>query len=379
MTGLDERDTREDVKPVTVHYRADVVGSLVGPPELHRARRALADGSITHAEYKRVEDRAVDGILDMQEEAGVDIVTDGELRRTHFAGPLIDACDGLEDKPAPSRPYYGPDGEPLVNTTPRSITSRLRLRRGLVTEEFTYARARTDKPVKMTLPAPTNLVHFWSPDHSRDAYPDPFDLFTHAADILREQIDELVRLGCTDIQLDAPELATVVDEAQREHYAAVGVDPDRLVDEGIELLNDLAARSDVRVALHLCKGSKYRGWAAEGGYDMIASRVFSRATNFDSFLLEYDDQRSGSFAPLSAVPDDKIVVVGLISTRRAEMEPLDLVRERLEEAARYYPREQLAISTQCGFASGLEGDAEKLQFQRAKLTRVAEAAQSLWP
>lgn len=363
---------------MTVRYRADVVGSLLGPAELHQARRSLADGSITAPEYKKVEDRAVDEMLAMQEQAGVDIVTDGELRRTHFAGPLLDACDGLEDKPAPSRPYYGPDGEPLVNTTPRSFTSRLRLRRGLVTEEFTYARARTSKPVKITLPSPTNLVHFWSPEHSREAYPDPFDLFADATEVLRQQIDELVRLGCTDIQLDAPELATVVDEAQRRHYAEVGVDPDRLVDEGIEMLNDLAGRSDVRVALHLCKGSKYRGWAATGGYDMIAARVFGRATNFDSFLLEYDDERSGSFAPLTAVPDDKVVVVGLISTRRAEVEPLELVRERLEEAARYYPREQLAISTQCGFASGLEGDAEKLKFQRVKLTRVAEAAHSLW-
>ena len=369
---------RDGAGAVTVRHRADVVGSLLGPAELHEARLAHAAGSMSAAEYKRVEDRAVDEIIAMQEQAGVDIVTDGELRRTHFAGPLIDACDGLEDKPAPERPYYGPDGEPLVNTTPRSVTSPLRLRRGLVTEEFTYARARTRKPVKMTLPAPTNLVHFWSPEHSREAYPDPFALFADATEVLRVQIAELTRLGCTDIQLDAPELATVIDETQRRHYAQVGVDPDRLVEEGIEMLDELAASTDARMSLHLCKGSKYRGWAASGGYDAIAGRVFRRATNFDAFLLEYDDERSGSFEPLAALPDDKIVVLGLISTRRAEIEPLELVRERVEEAARYHPREQLAISTQCGFASGLVGDAEKLSFQRAKLERVAEAAHSLW-
>jgi len=130
---------------MNVRYRADVVGSLLGPPELAEARRAHAAGEIDAREFKRVEDRAVDQVLALQEDAGVDVVTDGELRRTHFAGPLIDACDGLEDKPAPSRPYYGPDGRPIINETPRSVTSRLVLRRGLVTEEYVYARGHTDK------------------------------------------------------------------------------------------------------------------------------------------------------------------------------------------------------------------------------------------
>ena len=362
-----------------VRHRADVVGSLLGPAELHAARAALAAGSITPREFKAVEDRAVDQVIAMQEAAGVDVVTDGELRRSHYAGPLLDACDGLDDKPAPARAYFSPSGEEFVNTTSRSVTGPLRLRRGLVTEEFTYARARTRKPIKVTLPSPTNLVGFWSPEHSVAAYPDPFALFADAAEILAGQIDELARLGCTDIQLDAPELAILVDERRREHDARLGIDPDRLLDEGIELLNALAARSDIHFALHLCKGSKHRGWGASGGYEAIARRVFGGATNFDSFLLEWDDERSGSFAPLEAVPDDKVVVLGLLSTRRAELEPLDLLEQRVAEAARFFPREQFAISTQCGFASGLVGDEENLRFQHAKLARVAEAAHRLWP
>lgn len=359
--------------------RAEVVGSLLGPPELTEARRALQDGRITAAAFKRVEDGAIDDIIAMQEEAGVDVVTDGELRRSHFAGPLLDACDGFEDKPAPERPYFSPTGQKIVNVTPRSITAPLRLARGLVTEEYVYARARASRPVKVTLPAPTNMVLFWSPIHSREAYPDPFDLFADAAEVIRQHIAELARLGCTNVQLDAPELGNLVDEAQRKHLLEVGIDPDRMLEEGIVLLNDLAARSDMYFSLHLCKGSKHRGWGAVGGYDAIASRVFRGARNFDAFLLEYDDERSGSFEPLGSVPDDKIVVLGLVSTRRAELEPLELLRARVEEAAKYFPREQLAVSTQCGFASGLQGDEENLRFQRAKLERVAEGARALWP
>jgi 5-methyltetrahydropteroyltriglutamate--homocysteine methyltransferase len=248
-----------------------------------------------------------------------------------------------------------------------------------VTEEFAYARSRTSKPIKVTLPSPTNMAGFWSPEHSAAAYPDPFVLFADAAEILHREIDELVRLGCRDIQIDAPELAILVDERRREHNARLGIDPDRLLDEGVGLLNELAAGSDARFALHLCKGSKYRGWGANGGYDAIARRVFSRATNFDSFLLEWDDERSGSFAPLEAVSHDKIVVLGLVSTRRTEVESLELLERRVAEAATFFPWEQLAISTQCGFASGLVGDEENLRFQHAKLARVAEAAHSLWP
>lgn len=361
-----------------VVHRADVVGSLLGPAELHEARAALAAGSIGPLEFKVVEDRAVDQVIALQEAAGVDIVTDGELRRSHYAGPLLDACQGIEDRPAPERTYFTSTGEEFVNATPRSVTGTLRLRRGLVTEEFTYARSRTSKPIKVTLPSPTNMVGFWSPQHSVAAYPDPFELFTDAAEILRGEIDELVRLGCTEIQLDAPELAILVDERRREHDARLGIDPDRLLDEGIELLNALAARSDAHFALHLCKGSKYRGWGATGGYDAIANRVFRGATNFDSFLLEWDDERSGSFAPLQAVPHDKVVVLGLVSTRRTELEPLELLERRVAEAAKFFPREQFAVSTQCGFASGLIGDDESLRFQHAKLARVAEAAHSLW-
>jgi methionine synthase II (cobalamin-independent) len=362
-----------EVRPLDVDERLEVLDHLDSGEQ-----RRHAGGEIGTREFKRIEDRAVDQVLELQEDAGVDVVTDGELRRTHFAGPILDACDGLEDKLAPSRPYYGPDGRPIVNETPRSVTGKLVPSRALVTEEYVYARGHTDKPIKVTLPSPTNIAHFWSPEHSRDAYPDPFDLFADAADVLRREIDELARLGCTDVQLDAPELATVVDEIQAQHYASVGIDPQRFVAEGIAMLNDLASHPAISFTLHLCKGSKYRGWAAAGGYHAIAERVFAGATSFDSFLLEYDDERSGTFDPLRAIPDDKVVALGLVSTRRPEIESIELIEARVAEAAKHFPREQLALSTQCGFASGLVGDAESMRFQHDKLARVAEAAHRLW-
>lgn len=361
-----------------VSYRADVVGSLVAPPELETARDAHRAGSLSPAQFKRVEDAAIDEVIALQEAAGVDVVTDGELRRTHFAGPLIDACDGLEAKPAPQRRYYTSSGDKTTTETPRSVTGHLTLRRSLVTEEFVYARRQASKPIKITLPAATMMAMFWSPEHSRPAYRDAFELFADAVGILKQEVDELARLGCEVIQIDAPELAMLVDPDQREHFAGVGIDPDRLLTEGIEMLNAVASRSDVQFALHLCKGSKNRGFMAKGGYDAIASQVFRGATAFDQFLLEYDDDRSGSFEPLKAVSDDKVVVLGLVSTRRSELEEVPTLINRINEAARHFPREQLALSTQCGFASGLRGDEAGMKFQSDKLRLVAETAHQAW-
>ena len=362
-----------------VSHRADVVGSLVAPPELETARDAYRSGSLSPRGFKRVEDAAVDKVIALQEAAGVDVVTDGELRRTHFAGPLIDACDGLEAKPAPQRRYYTSSGEKTVTETPRSVTGRLTLRRNLVTEEFVYARRQASRPVKVTLPAPTMMAMFWSPEHSRPAYRDAFDLFADAVDILRHEVDELGRLGCDLVQFDAPELAMLVDPDQRDHFASVGIDPDRFLAEGIELLNAVASQPDVDFALHLCKGSKNRGFMAKGGYEAIASQVFRGANAFDQFLLEYDDDRSGNFEPLKAIPDDKIVVLGLVSTRRPDLEDVPTLISRINEAARHFPRDQLAVSTQCGFASGLRGDEDEMKFQSDKLALVAETARQAWP
>ncbi|MCS6927616.1 MAG: cobalamin-independent methionine synthase II family protein, partial [Candidatus Binatia bacterium] len=227
--------------------------------------------------------------------------------------------------------------------------------------------------------SPLMLALFWSPEHSTAAYSDPFALFADAVDILRQEIRELAGLGCQYIQIDAPELATLVDESQRRMtYEARGVSPERMLGEGVDMLNALADAPGVTFGLHLCRGNNAGRWMSQGGYEAIAEQVFRRATKYDIFLLEYDDWRSGSFEPLTAIPQDKIVVLGLVSTKTNTLEPAEDVIARIRAASHYIPLERLAVSTQCGFASVLQGNPISEATQEAKLRRVVEVARRVW-
>jgi 5-methyltetrahydropteroyltriglutamate--homocysteine methyltransferase len=260
-----------------------------------------------------------------------------------------------------------------------AIVGKLRRRRSLAAEEFVYLRARARKPIKATLPSPLMLALLWSPTFSRDAYPDPFQLFADAADIVRAEIAELAALGCRYIQIDAPELATLVDPTTRaKAYAEQGVSPERMLGEGIDLLNAVADAPGVTFGLHLCRGNNAGKWMASGGYDSIAQQVFRRATRYHVLALEYDDWRSGDFTPLAEVPADKIVVLGLVSTKSDALETQDGLIARIEEAGRYVPRDRLALSTQCGFASVLDGNPIAWSTQAAKLKLVADVARRVW-
>jgi len=211
------------------------------------------------------------------------------------------------------------------------------------------------------------------------AYSDPFALFADAVDILRQEVRELVDLGCQYIQIDAPELATLVDESQRRGaYEARGVSPERMLTEGVEMLNALADASGVTFGLHMCRGNNAGHWMSQGGYEIISKQVFQRATKYDIFLLEYDDWRSGSFEPLRDIPRDKIVVLGLVSTKKNEIEPAEGLIARITEAGHYFPQEQLALSTQCGFASVMQGNPITEAAQAAKLQLVTDIARRVW-
>jgi 5-methyltetrahydropteroyltriglutamate--homocysteine methyltransferase len=224
------------------------------------------------------------------------------------------------------------------------------------------------------------LALLWSPRFSAGAYPDPFKLFAEAVDLLRDEVHELAVLGCTYIQIDAPELATLVDPTTRSRaYEAQGVSTDRMLGEGIDMLNAVADAPGVTFALHLCRGNNAGMWMSEGGYESISKQVFQRANRYDIFLLEYDDARSGGFEPLRDVPMDKRVVLGLVSTKSDALEPADMLAARIDEAARFFPRNQLALSTQCGFASGMNGNLIREETQAAKLRLVAETAHRVWP
>ena len=223
------------------------------------------------------------------------------------------------------------------------------------------------------------LALWWSPEHSTAAYTEPFTLFADAVDILRQEVRELAGLGCQYIQIDAPELATLVDDSQRQAlYEARGISTARMLGEGIEMLNAIADAPGVTFGLHLCRGNNQGRWVSQGGYEVISKQVFRRATKYDVFLLEYDDWRSGSFAPLADIARDKRIVLGLISTKQNVIEPTEGIIARIEEASRYFPREQLALSTQCGFASVLQGNPITEAVQEAKLRLVADVAHRVW-
>ena len=356
--------------------RSDVIGSLLRPPDLKAARERWERGELPAAALKQVEDRAVDEAVELQEAAGLDVVTDGELRRYAFFGHLIDALDGFDKFGGWAIPFHNEAGERLVFKRP-VVVDKLRWRRSMCAEELTYLRARTRKPAKVTLISTQQAAAYYDPDKSAGAYPTRDAYLADIVDLTRREIEELARLGCGYVQIDAPQYAALLDPELREGYRRRGSDPDRLIDRCIEMDNAvIGEHPGVTFGLHICRGNNQSMFYASGGYEPIA-RVFTKS-RFDRFLLEYDDQRSGGFEPLQAVPDDRVVVLGLVTTKSPRLESVEALCARVAEAARLVPLERLALSPQCGFASTMEGNHVTPAEQQAKLRRVAETANRIW-
>jgi 5-methyltetrahydropteroyltriglutamate--homocysteine methyltransferase len=359
-----------------VRIHADVVGSLLRPAYLVKAREAYEAGRMPAAEFKRIEDRAVDEAVQLQEACGLDVVTDGELRRYAFFGHLVDALDGFDKFGGWAIPFRDDEGGELVFKRP-VVVDRLRWRRSMCGEEFTYLRARTTRPTKVTLVSTQQAAAYYDPQKSAGAYPTRDAYLADVVDLTRREVDELVRLGCTYVQIDAPQYAALLDPLLREGYRQRGSDPDRLIDACIEMDNGVIGRHPgVTFALHICRGNNRSMFYAAGGYEPIA-RVFTRS-RFQRFLLEYDDERSGGFEPLRAMPEDREVVLGLVTTKKPALEPVEELARRVAEAAAHVPLARLALSPQCGFASTLEGNRITPDDQRDKLRRVAETARTIW-
>jgi 5-methyltetrahydropteroyltriglutamate--homocysteine methyltransferase len=365
-------------------YRMEVIGSLLRPEYLKTARKDWEARRITTRAFKEVEDRAVDAMIALQENCGLDVITDGEMRRTHFIAPLTDVISGIRAIPAFTRVWRRPHdenkpGEQVPIQVQYAVVEKIRRTRSLTSEEFSYARSRAKKPLKVTLPSPLMMALRWSRQYSRDAYPDPFGLFRDAAAIVRQDVEELASLGCEYVQLDAPELGMLCDPFRRKQdFADQEMAPERLLTEGMDILNSVAEVPGIVFALHVCRGNNKGYYIGEGGYESIAKQVFTRAHNFSRLLLEYDDWRSGSFEPLRDIPGDKSVVLGLISTKRAELEPVGEIVNRIKEAARHFPRDQMGLSTQCGFGTVWDGNPVAASVQEAKLRLVVEAARRVW-
>jgi len=357
-------------------FRSDVVGSLLRPASLKVARLEHEAGRLSDADFKRIEDRAVDDAVALQLRVGLDVLTDGEMRRYAFFGHLIDAVEGFDKLGGWSIPFRNEKGEQISQPRP-VVVSKLRRKYPMCAEEFTYLRARTDHPAKTTLLSAQQAAAYYDSKKSGGAYPTVDAYLADLVDLLRDEVAELVRLGCAYIQVDSPQYAALIDSNIREGYRQRGNDPDRLLDLSVEMDNAvIAGHPGVIFGLHLCRGNNQSKFYASGDYAPIA-KVFQK-TKFQRFLLEFDDERSGGFEPLTQVPSDRTVVLGLISTKKAHLENKIEVKSRILAAEKVVPLERLALSPQCGFASTMEGNLLSEADQEAKLRLVAEIASEVW-
>jgi 5-methyltetrahydropteroyltriglutamate--homocysteine methyltransferase len=364
--------------------RTDVVGSLLRPPELLDARERLARGELTAPQFKRIEDDAVDAALRKQEEAGLDVVTDGELRRLSFQSALVEDVEGFGEWDLNAFLWGRWRSEELGDVTVErpalAVTGKLRRKRFSAVEELAYARGRTDRVLKVTLPSPTLYAQFWDPERSRAAYPTLESFLDDVAILMREEVGELVRLGASYIQIDAPHYPLLIDPRYREVYESRGWPAEERLEFGLRYDDALMEGQPAHVTFgfHLCRGNQMSRWLVEGGYDWLAERLFPRI-RAQRLLLEYDDERSGSFEPLRLVPEDKIVVLGLVTTKTGRRETVGELVERIEQATAHVPLERLALSPQCGFATSVEGNALTPEDQWAKLRTIVETARAVWP
>jgi 5-methyltetrahydropteroyltriglutamate--homocysteine methyltransferase len=377
--------------------RADVVGSLLRPEALRLARQGAREGRVTPEALRAAEDQAVREAIALQEGAGLDVITDGELRRSSWvitiplredaAGrPPLGGFEFLPADPGWWSLWKEPDGRRAqVWTSPTRpfITRPIQVARDVVSDEYAFLRANARARSKFTIPSPSWHRIFWHPEYSRAAYPTPEDFLRAIAGYLREQVvPRIIALGGDYIQMDAPNYAQWhVDGENRAAFEAWGHDmaAELVADAEIDDTVFEGVRGVTR-AIHICRGNAPGGrWLANGGYERIAAEVFPRLTRYDRLLLEYDTPRAGDFGPLRHVRPEATVVLGLLTTKQGELEDSALVETRIREAARQVPLERLALSPQCGFASGEAGNPLTPAQQEAKLRRVATIARRVWP
>jgi 5-methyltetrahydropteroyltriglutamate--homocysteine methyltransferase len=367
---------------ITTH--TDVVGSLLRPPELLKAQEDVADGLISQADFKKIEDWAVDQAVALQEAAGLEILTDGEMRRLSFQSQMPAAVAGFGEYDLDAflwGDWYGDEtngdwskGRPQK----LGVVDKLKRKRHLSAEEFTYLRGRTTRIPKITLPSPSLWANFWSPNLSSHVYPTLDSFLADVVDILHDEVTELVRLGATYIQLDAPHYPLLLDPKTRAFYEGQGWTLERWLQHGIELDNAVIdGFPGITFGFHLCRGNQGSRWLTEGSYGLIAKPIF-RGIHAHRLLLEYDDERSGNFEPLQEVPDDKMVVLGLVTTKTPRPETVAGLTARIKEASQFVSLERLALSPQCGFATSVIGNRISLDDQKRKLKTICETAQAVW-
>ena len=366
-------------------FRADHVGSLLRPPELLKARDDHAAGQIDDDELRGIEDAAIREAVRMQGEVGLQSATDGEFRRNSWHMDFIYQLGGVTQSVGEVLhvQFRSDEGEYDYAPPAMKVAERVALRDTIFGDAFTFLRDTVGdgQTAKLTIPSPS-MVHYRGGNSSidRDVYPDLDEFWTDLTAAYSDELRRLYDLGCRYLQLDDTSLAYVNDPAQREHIVAIGGDPDHLHEQYIENINRaLAGRpDDLTVTTHMCRGNNQSMWAAEGGYDFVAEALFNNL-DVDGFFMEFDDERSGTFEPLRFVPKGhKQVVLGLVTTKKPQLEDRDMLKRRIEEASGYVDLDQLCLSPQCGFSSTVEGNRLTHEDQWAKLRLVVETAQEVW-
>lgn len=357
-------------------FRADSVGSFLRPDFLLRAREDFQAGRIGAADLRAKEDEAIRGVVALQEEIGLPVVTDGEYRRENWWIDFISAIGGVRIREG--SPSVAFDGSYI----PKHVETRERLRveKPVTREDYRFTASLTGRPVKVTIPSPTRMhFHGGRKAVSAQAYPDIEGFFADVASIYQREIAALEDAGCRYVQIDDPLLTYFLSPKLRQDVVADGDDPDRLLARYLALLNQCIEkrRAGTTIGVHLCRGNARSEWISEGTYEGIAEACFG-TLKVDRYLLEFDDERSGSFAPLRFMPKDKEVVLGLVTTKRPQLEDRDTLKRRIAEATKFVALERLAISPQCGFASVVEGNRITQADQRAKLQLVVDVAREVW-
>ena len=343
-----------------------------------KARAAHDEGRLSGEALKEVEDRHIRDVVALQEEIGLEVVSDGEYRRYYYFDHFPASVSGFTRMD--SELLFRNRQDPGMQYTTPVITGKIKRQKGIATDEFLFLKSVTRKMPKVTLPSPCSQHQFrWRDGVSEKAYPDIEEFFADIAAVYREELAELGRLGAGEVQFDDVTLPFLCDDKRRAEFAARGYDPDEWIGHYIKMVNDAVkgAPSSLTIGMHLCRGNNQGKWVSEGGYDYVAERLFNDL-DIDFLCMEYDSPRAGSFAPLRFVPKDKVIVLGLISTKVPTMEKPEDLKKRIDEAAGHVDLDRLALSPQCGFASTAPGNPITPDVQKAKLELVVDVARSVW-
>ena len=362
-------------------FRADHVGSLIRPDALIAARKAAEEKSIDAAELRRIQQDAIRDVVRMQESLGFRLATDGEYNRGGWQRDFLLKFANVKMMPSKLTVKFHSQAGTREHSPPSmQVVGRLGRPEPIFVDDFKFLKSIAHVTPKITIPTPT-ILHFRGGREAIDAkaYPDMSAFYDDLARVYREEIADLAAAGCRYLQIDEVNLAYLCDPELRRQVSNIGEDPETLPQTYAKLLNDVIAGkpADMAVCMHLCRGNFAGAWVADGGYDAIADMLFNQI-DVDGYFLEYDSPRAGSFEPLRFLPKGKVAVLGLVTTKSDKLESRDELKRRIEEASRHAPLDQLALSPQCGFESGIGGKTMTLEREIEKLKLVVETAREVW-